>query len=155
MAVVSADRDARLAALGFDVDRQRLARAYKWRRSVLSAIRIVVYIAISVWLLTGFTFTLKAWAGAFGGGIAEVALYTVLLYFLYWIPVIPIGIVGGLVLERRYGLSTQGTRSWLGDAAKSLGIGLGFSVLGVEVIYFLIASAPELWRAFRISWTRI
>ena len=145
MAVVSADRDARLAALGFDVDRQRLARAYKWRRSVLSAIRIVVYIAISVWLLTGFTFTLKAWAGAFGGGIAEVALYTVLLYFLYWIPVIPIGIVGGLVLERRYGLSTQGTRSWLGDAAKSLGIGLGFSVLGVEVIYFLIASAPELW----------
>ena len=148
MEVVSEGRDARLAALGFDVDRQRLARAYKRRRGALSTVRVVVYIAISVWLLTGFTFVVKDWAGAFGGEVPEVATYTVLLYFLYWIPVIPLGIFGGLVLERRYGLSTQGVRSWLGDAAKSLAIGVGFSVLGVEVLYFLLAAVPDLWWLF-------
>ena len=142
---VNEARDARLAALGFDLDRQRLARAYKRKRLPLTAARIVAYIAISAWLLQGFTFTVKAWASAFGGGVPQVALYTVIVYFLYWLPVIPLGIYGGLVLERRYGMSVQGFRSWLRDAAKGLAIGMGFSVVTVEVLYFLLAATPELW----------
>jgi len=143
--VVNETRDARLAALGFDLGRQRLAREYKRRRIPLAAIRILAYIAISVWLLQGFTFQVKAWASPFGGGIPQVALYTVIVYFLYWLPVIPLGVYGGLVLERRYGMSVQGLRSWLADAAKSLAIGLGFAVLTVEVLYFLLAATPDLW----------
>ena len=142
---VNEARDARLAALGFDLDRQRLARAYKRKRLPLTAARIVAYIAISAWLLQGFTFTVKAWASAFGGGVPQVGLYTVIVYFLYCLPVIPLGIYGGLVLERRYGMSVQGFRSWLRDAAKGLAIGLGFSVLTVEVLYFLLAATPDLW----------
>jgi len=134
---VNEARDARLAALGFDLDRQRLAREYKRKRLPLTATRIVAYIAISAWLLQGLTFQVKSWASALGGGASQVALYTVIVYFLYWLPVIPLGIYGGLVLERRYGMSVQGFRSWLRDAAKSLAIGLGFSVLTVEVLYFL------------------
>jgi len=142
---VTEARDERLAALGFDLNRQKLAREYKRKRVVLSAVRIVAYIAISVWLLQGFTFTLKAWASPFGGGLPQVALYTVFIYFLYWLPVIPLGVYGGLVVERKYGMSVQGLRSWLNDAAKSLAIGLGFSVLAVEVLYFLLAATPNLW----------
>jgi STE24 endopeptidase len=142
---VNETRDSRLATLGFDLDRQRLAREYNRKRLPLTAARIVAYIAISAWLLQGFTFQLKAWASIFGGGVSQVALYTVIVYFLYWLPVMPLGIYGGLVLERRYGMSVQGFRSWLGDAAKSLGIGLGFSVLMVEVLYFLLAATPDLW----------
>jgi len=142
---VNETRDSRLATLGFDLDRQRLAREYNRKRLPLTAARIVAYIAISAWLLQGFTFQLKAWASIFGGGVSQVALYTVIVYFLYWLPVMPLGIYGGLVLERRYGMSVQGFRSWLGDAAKSLGIGLGFSVLMVEVLYVLLAATPDLW----------
>jgi len=142
---VNEARDARLAALGFDLDRQRLAREYKWKRQGLSAIRIVAYITLSVWLLQGFTFTVKAWASIFGGGVPQIALYTLSIYFLYWVPVIPLGIYGGLVVERKYGMSVQGLRSWLNDAAKSLAIGLGFSVLTVEVLYFLLAATPDFW----------
>lgn len=138
-------RDARLSALGFDVSRQRLARSYKRNRTALAAVRIVVYIAISAWLLAGFTFQVRAWASALGPGVAQYALYAVLLYFLYWLPTIPLGIYGGRVLERRYGMSVQGLRSWLGDAAKGLVIGLAFSVLAVVVVYLLLASAPDLW----------
>ena len=145
MEVVSGARDARLAALGFDVSRQRLAREYKRRRTVLGSVRIAVYIAISALLLRGFTFDVRAWASAFGGGLPQYALYTVALYFLFWIPVIPIGILGGFVLEHKYGMSVQGLRSWLGDAAKSLAIGLGFSVVAVEVVYVLLAVSPDLW----------
>ena len=145
MEVLRGDRDARLAALGFDVSRQRLAREDKRRRTVLGAIRVLIYIAISVTLLRGFTFELKMWSLAFGGGVAQYALYAVALYFLFWIPVIPIGVVGSFVLERRYGMSVQGLWSWLVDAAKGLGLGLGFSVLAVEVLYVFLAATPSLW----------
>ena len=74
-------REARLAALGFDLRRQRLAREYKRKRLPLTAIRILFYIAISAWLLQGFTFQVKAWASVFGGGAPQVALYTVIVYF--------------------------------------------------------------------------
>lgn len=138
-------RETRLAALGFDLPRQRLAREYRRKRLPLNAIRIVAYIAISASLLQGFTFQVKAWASAFGGGVSQVALYTVIVYFLYWLPVVPLGVYGALVLERRYGMSVQGFHSWSGDAAKNLAIGLGFSVLTVEVLYFLLAATPDLW----------
>ncbi len=131
--------------MGFDVHRQRLAREYKRRRTVLASIRVFVYILISAMLLRGFTFDVKAWASAFGGGVPQYAFYTLALYFLFWIPVIPIGVLGGFVLERWYKMSVQGLRSWLADAAKSLAIGLGFSILVVEVLYFLLAVAPEFW----------
>ena len=144
-AVVIGTRDARLAALGFDVRRQKLAREYKRRRLALTLVRIVVYIALSAWLLGGFTFTVKGWASALGGGIPQYALYAVLAYFLYWLPAIPLGVLGGFVLERRYGVSVQGLRSWLADAAKGLAIGLGFSVLAVVVLYALLAVVPGYW----------
>ncbi|MEK6852028.1 MAG: hypothetical protein AABY30_05775, partial [Candidatus Thermoplasmatota archaeon] len=134
---MSGARDARLAALGFDVRRQKLARAYKRRRFVLTAVRIVVYILLSAWLLGGFTFTVKAWASAYGGGVAQYALYAVLVYFLYWLPVVPLGVLGGFVLERKYGMSVQGIRSWIADAVKGLAIGLGFSALTITVLYAL------------------
>ena len=138
-------RDGRLAALGFDVRRQQLAREYRGKRVALAGLRIAIYIALSAWLLTGFTFALKSWASTFGSGFPQFALYTVFVYFLYWLPVVPIGIVGGFFLERRYGVSVQGFRSWIRDAAKSLGIGLGFSLIIVEVLYGLLAVAPDRW----------
>ena len=142
---MSETRDARLAALGFDVSRQQVAREYKRRRTVLSGVRVVVYIGIAVWLLRGFTFDVKAWASALGGGPPQYAMYTIALYFLFWVPVMPIGLVGGFFLERKYGMSVQGLRSWLADAAKSLAVGLGFSILAVETVYVLLAAAPDLW----------
>ncbi len=144
-AVVSGERDDRLASLGFDVRRQRLARAYKRRRLAVTVVRIVVYVLLSAWFLGGFTFTLKAWASAFGGGAPQHALYAVLVYVLYWLPVIPLGVLGGYLLERHYGVSVQGVRSWLADAAKGFAIGLGFTVLIVVVLYALLAAIPTYW----------
>lgn len=145
MEVVTGARDARLAALGFDVERQRLARTYKRKRAALAAVRILAYVALSALLLMGFTWTVKGWASAFGGGIPQFALYTVILYFVYWVPVIPLGVLGGFVLERKYGVSVQGLRSWIADAAKGLAIGLGFSVLAVVALYLLLAATPAWW----------
>ncbi len=148
MEVVNEARDARLSALGFDVARQRVARSYRWRRVAVAGLRVLVYLALSVWLLGGFTFTVKGWTSVLGAGVPQYALYAVLVYFLFWIPVIPLGIVGGFFLERKYGVSVQGLRSWIADAAKSLAIGLGFSVLAVVVVYVLLAADPDRWWVF-------
>ncbi|TLZ50742.1 MAG: M48 family metallopeptidase [Methanobacteriota archaeon] len=148
MEVLRGDREARLAARGFDVSRQRLAREYKRKRTTLAGVRIFAYIAISAALLRGLTFDLKSWASVFGGGPPQYALYTIALYFLFWIPVIPVGLFGGFVLERRYGMSVQGLRSWLADAAKGLVIGLGFSIVAVEALYLLLGASPDLWWLF-------
>jgi len=142
---VNETRDARLGALGFDVDRQRLAREYKGKRLALAGVRVTAYVAISAWLLAGFTHAVKGWASAFGPGLPQYALYTTALYFLYWIPAIPLGIFGGLILERKYGMSVQGMRSWLGDAAKGLAIGLGFSIVAVLVVYGILEAQPDAW----------
>ena len=143
MEVVSESRDARLSALGFDASRQQTARSYRRRRIGMGFVRIIVYMTLSLWLLGGFTFTVKAWATALGTGVAQFALYGVLIYVLYWLPVVPLGILGGFFLERRYGVSVQGFRSWFGDAAKRLGIGLPLSVLAIVIVYFLLQSTPD------------
>lgn len=145
MEVLSSTRAARLAALGFDVHRQSLAREYKRKRVALTVGRVVLYIVISAWLLGGFTFDLRRWATALGPGIPQYLLYTLAVYILYWLPVVPIGLYGGFVLERRYGMSVQGIRSWFGDAAKGFAIGLGFATLAVAVLYLLLAGVPDAW----------
>lgn len=77
--------------------------------------------------------------------LTRVALYIAVVMVGYGILMAPIELYRGFVLPRRFGLSTQSLRGWLWDAIKggvlSFVVGVGFVVL----IYWLLASRPELW----------
>src|SRR5256712_9640358 len=48
-------------------------------------------------------------------------------------------------LEVRYGLSRQTWRGWALDDARTLAIGYGFTLVAVEVLYWLLREFPTVW----------
>lgn len=48
-------------------------------------------------------------------------------------------------LRRSYGLSVQSWSSWLGDQAKSFGLGWAFGGLLIMLLFFVIRRAPRRW----------
>src|SRR3954453_966796 len=64
---------------------------------------------------------------------------------------VPVALPLGAVAEQRardFGLSTQDWGGWLGDAAKSAGIGAVFAALGGALLMALIRRFPRSWWAF-------
>ena len=58
---------------------------------------------------------------------------------------LPLDYYAGFVLERRFGLSTQGFASWLGDWGKSLAVGAILGVIGAWVFYAVVRRSPRRW----------
>jgi STE24 endopeptidase len=58
---------------------------------------------------------------------------------------LPIAFYGGFLVERRYGLSNEGLRAWIGDEAKSFGLGLFLGGGAATLLYFFIRRSPEGW----------
>lgn len=57
----------------------------------------------------------------------------------------PVDWYSDFVLERRFGLSTQGFASWLGDWGKSVAIGVVFGVFLVWAFYAFVRRSPRRW----------
>ncbi len=57
----------------------------------------------------------------------------------------PVDWYSDFVLERRFGLSTQGFGSWLGDWGKSVAIGVVMGVFLVWVFYAVVRRSPRRW----------
>jgi Zn-dependent protease with chaperone function len=57
----------------------------------------------------------------------------------------PLDYYWGFVLEHRYGLSTQGTGSWVADWAKDLGLTVVVAILLAWVFYWLVRRSPRRW----------
>ena len=102
---------------------------------------------------TGGSGGLRDTAAAIAGRIAPaswhpaatVLLFVVLLSILHEILGLPIGFYSGFLLERHYELSKETIGGWLGDQAKSFGLGLVLAAAGAELIYALIRLSPDRW----------
>lgn len=57
----------------------------------------------------------------------------------------PLTFYGGFRLEHAYGLSHQSLLSWLGDVAKSLGVGIVLNSLLLALLFWLISKSPRRW----------
>ena len=62
-----------------------------------------------------------------------------------WLASLPISYVGGHLVERRFGLTNQTTRGWLGDAAKGLALGLALQVPLGTGAFAVIRRRPNDW----------
>ena len=58
---------------------------------------------------------------------------------------LPLDFYGSYVLEHRYGLSTQGLASWLGDWGKGLGIVAAMGIIVIWILYALVRHSPRRW----------
>jgi len=58
---------------------------------------------------------------------------------------LPADFIEGLALERRYGLSKQTPRAWLGDNLKSFAVSLALGLPLLELLAASVARAPKRW----------
>src|SRR5262245_26267992 len=104
-------------------------------------------------LATGFTTSLRDTAVSISSRLVPAAwqagvtvlVYVVLLTLLNEVGSLPLSYYSGMVLERRYELSTQTLRSWMADQAKSLAVGLVLTSGAVSLIYWCIRLSPDRW----------
>ncbi len=102
------------------------------------ALLFVLFSGLSMWLReVVFSVSRDPWI--------STALFFVVAFFAYGILFAPLTYYRSFVLPHRYGLSTQTLRAWLGDATKGALLGIVLGALVLEIIYFILRAAPELW----------
>ena len=96
---------------------------------------------------TGWSAALRDFAAAAAGGDGPLALvfYVSALVILSEVVQLPFEFYQGVVLERRYGLSTQPLGDWWSDQAKAAALGVVLSILAAAIVWGLIRVSPEHW----------
>jgi STE24 endopeptidase len=82
--------------------------------------------------------------GTWHSGVT-VVFFVGLLMLLNEAGSFPLALYSGFFLERRYGLSTEGAGRWLGDQAKSFGVGFIICSFAASIVYAFIRYSPERW----------
>jgi len=101
---------------------------------------------VLVLLVSGWTFDLRNLSLKVGGGpVVWVVIYFVLALFLYELLTLPLGVLSGYFLERRFGLLNQSARAWAWDYLKAQGLSLVLGILSVEFLYFFLRWAGPWW----------
>ena len=80
-----------------------------------------------------------------GGRIGSLSPYVILLSVLLAVLNGPITYYNDYVIEHQFGLSNQNFWSWLGDSAKSLGVGIVISLIVFNLVYWLVRRSPRRW----------
>jgi STE24 endopeptidase len=98
-------------------------------------------------LVSGRSAAIRTWvqqqfAGAF---LPSVIAYVAIVGLLYEVVQLPLAFYRGVVLERRYGLSTETPAHWAIDQVKALGLALVFSAAGAVLVLALIRQFPLSW----------
>ncbi len=136
-----------------DDERQALARRYARQRQTLSLVNLgISAVLVAILLFSGLNFWLRdalagapAWSPAWGWQPLRIAAYFGVLFVASTILGLPLGYYSGLILPRRYGLSTQKFGGWAVDQVKEVVLSLVFELLAVEALYLLLAVAPTTW----------
>lgn len=138
-----------------DAERQQMARRYARIQRRLALVDLLLSaVIVGVFLFTPLGFGLRdalaptaGWRPLAGSAWAplQVAVYFLALYGISFVLGLPLSFYSGFTLPRRYGLSVQKLGGWLLDLVKSLALSLALMVAAVEVVYALLAVAPDWW----------
>lgn len=137
---------------GFDTERQRLARERFSVQLRLGILRTAVFApAIILFLALGGSAALRNLTAG-GEPWLSLLLYFTVLYAALWAADLPFSALDHRI-ERRYALSRQGWRGWAFDGLKGFGMGYGFTLVAVEVLYWLLRSMPAFW--WLVAWALV
>jgi Zn-dependent protease with chaperone function len=144
-------RQAQLASppTTYTLTPERRVKAIAYSHSLYFLYFLGTLVSIGIYLLfwrARIGATLRDWArrvsrSHFVQSLVFVPLFAVAVSLLN----LPLEFYGSYVLEHRFGLSTQGLASWIGDWGKSLDIVAGLGVVVVWIFYALVRRSPRRW----------
>jgi STE24 endopeptidase len=122
---------------------QRLQR----RASLLATVSGVALLLLLV--VTGASAVIRSAAARSAAGAfpLTVIAYVVVVFLLYELVQLPFAYYQGIVLERRYALSTETGRHWWMTQAKAAGLGLAFAAVAALLVLELVRWSPHWWWA--------
>ena len=129
------------------VNEDKAARYHRLRRRATLLDTAVVALLLLLLLVTGASAALRDWASVATGRSPSltVTIYLVLIALLIEAVRLPVAFYRGVVLERRYELSTEVPGRWWWDRAKALVVGLPLAVLVGLVVWSLVWWTPAYW----------
>ena len=134
-------------SVSIDPTRQEQAKelARLQRRLFLLELCIGALLTLA-WLFSGLSLQLENQIRLLTtSDLLVVALYMLVFGAVYFVVDFPLSYYSGFVLPHRYGLSTQTARAFLVDVVKGLVVGGILGLLVIEVIYWLLRGAPDIW----------
>src|SRR5438445_3062146 len=138
-------------AWGFDSERQAKAHRLRRMRFRLSIVRSAAIIVLVVGLVAVGSASLRDAVASFRWpSWASTILFLVLLFLIFLAVELPFAYVGGHRWETTSGLSSQSFRGWAKDLAKSVGLGLGGSIVVGGVVLWLLSATPAWW--WLVAW---
>ena len=133
-------------ACGFDSERQAKAHRLRTLRFRLSIARTAALVALVVVLVIGGSASLRdAVLSLRWPSWASTILFLVLLFLSFLAVDLPFAYVRGHRWETASGLSSQSLLGWAKDLLKSVGLGLGGSIVVGGVLLWLLAVSPVWW----------
>ena len=133
-----ADDAARARAVRYNRHREWLSLFGTLYGALLSALA----------LRTGLSARLRDRAAAVAPArLGPVLPYTLASSLLSSLATLPLAFYGGWVVERRYDLTNQTRRAWLGEALKGEALGLALGLPLVQGVYATIRRYPRGWWA--------
>jgi len=73
-------------------------------------------------------------------------IISVMTFLFYELPLE----IYGEKIERQFGFSTRGNKSWIVDKLKEVGIGLVIALIIVEFLYIGLSEAPNIWWIYAV-----
>src|SRR5204863_115301 len=138
-------------AWGFDSERQAKAHRLRRMRFRLSIVRSAAIIVLVVGVVAVGAASLRDAVASFRWpSWASTILFLVLLFLIFLAVELPFAYVGGHRWETTSGLSSQSFRGWAKDLAKSVGLGLGGSIVVGSVVLWLLSATPAWW--WLVAW---
>ncbi|HZM96178.1 MAG TPA: M48 family metalloprotease [Vicinamibacterales bacterium] len=122
-------------------------RYHRLRRRTSSLDTTAQAILLLALVLSGASSAIRSSiASSVGTGLVSlVVMYVVVIAALTELVHLPFAFYYGVVLERRYGLSTETPGRWLKDHFKAAVIALIVLVVAGVLVAWLLRTAPELW----------
>jgi len=130
-----------------DAERQKQARQYARIRRRLMVVDLALGgIYVILWLALGWSVALRGWVDTISLAPAvALILYAIGFAVPYTLIDLPLSYYSGFALPHRFGQSNQSFWHWVGDQAKGLAISALLGIGLLQVIYWLLRAAPDLW----------
>jgi len=136
-------------ALGTAYSSERRAKAIAYSHAQYALYFVGTLVSLAIYFLlwiSGVSGLFRDWACRASRRRALQCLIFVLLFLaVASLLNLPLDYYGGFMLEHRFGLSTQGLVSWVGDWAKSLAVTVALGTIGAGIFYTLVRRTPRRW----------
>ncbi len=130
-----------------DPKRQEKAQQYAriQRRFLLADLGLGLLLLV-LWLVLGWSTALRDWIQTWTENPwLAVAVYGAIFGGVFYLIDLPLSYYTGFILPHRFEQSNQTLRGWIADQGKNLLISLLIGGAILEVIYFVLRTAPDVW----------